>query len=82
MQSAQIAFFFAGSAGLLIIAALALVALLFDGNGALFRAPRRRRDRRRARAVNVSTRRVGGLRFLKIGRLCVSLCVTRDYRPL
>jgi hypothetical protein len=35
-----------------------------------------------ASALNISTRRVGGLRFLKVGRLCVSFCVTREYRPL
>jgi hypothetical protein len=32
--------------------------------------------------VNASTRRVGGLRFLKLGRFCISWCVTRDYRSL
>lgn len=31
---------------------------------------------------NISFRRVGGLRFLKIGRFCVSFCVTATYRPL
>lgn len=31
---------------------------------------------------NVSTRRIGGLRFFKIGRLCFSFCLTREYRPL
>lgn len=30
--------------------------------------------------MNISTRRVGGLRFVKVGRLCVSFCVTREYR--
>ncbi len=29
----------------------------------------------------ISTRRVGGLRFVKIGRLCLSWCVTREFRP-
>lgn len=33
-------------------------------------------------ALNVSYRRNGGMRFLKIGRLCLSWCVTREYRPL
>lgn len=32
--------------------------------------------------VNVSARRVGGIRFLKVGRFCVSFCVTREYRPI
>ena len=32
--------------------------------------------------ADVSTRRVGGLRFVKIGRLTVSWCVSREYRPL
>jgi hypothetical protein len=32
--------------------------------------------------LNISFRRVGGMRFLKIGRLCVSWCVTGQYRPL
>lgn len=31
---------------------------------------------------NISTRRVGGIRFLRIGRLCLSFCITRDYRDL
>ena len=29
---------------------------------------------------NISTRKVGGLRFLKIGRFCFSFCVTREYK--
>ena len=29
---------------------------------------------------NISTRLVGGIRFLKIGRFCFSFCVTRQYR--
>lgn len=32
--------------------------------------------------INVSYRRVGGMRFLKLGRLCLSWCVTRTYVPL
>lgn len=32
--------------------------------------------------LNISTRRVGGIRFLKVGRLCFSFCVTREYRNL
>ena len=31
---------------------------------------------------NFSTRRIGGLRFFKLGRLCLSFCVTREYRAL
>ena len=31
---------------------------------------------------NISMRKVGGIRFLKIGRFCFSFCVTRSYRPL
>jgi hypothetical protein len=33
-------------------------------------------------ALNISTRRVGGIRFVKIGRFCFSFCVTRRYRPI
>jgi hypothetical protein len=32
--------------------------------------------------VNASYRKVGGLRFLKLGRLCFSFCVTREYRAI
>ena len=31
---------------------------------------------------NISTRRIGGLRFVKIGRFCFSFCVTREYKSL
>lgn len=31
---------------------------------------------------NISTRKVGGLRFVKIGRFCFSFCLTRGYRSL
>lgn len=31
---------------------------------------------------NISTRRVGGLRFLKIGRLTFMFCLSREYRAL
>lgn len=31
---------------------------------------------------NISTRKVGGIRFFKIGRLCLSFCITRAYRPV
>ena len=32
--------------------------------------------------LNVSTRKVGGLRFIKVGRRTVSFSVSRRYRPL
>lgn len=32
--------------------------------------------------LNISTRKVGGLRFIKVGRLCVSFCITRRYRDI
>jgi hypothetical protein len=31
---------------------------------------------------NICTRRIGGIRFVKIGRFCFSFCLTREYRPL
>lgn len=31
---------------------------------------------------NLSTRRVGGIRFLRIGRITITLCVSRGYRPI
>jgi hypothetical protein len=31
---------------------------------------------------NVSYRKVGGLRFLKLGRLTFMWCVSRQYKPL
>lgn len=31
---------------------------------------------------NFSTRRVGGIRFIKLGRLCFSFCLMRKYKPL
>lgn len=31
---------------------------------------------------NVSYKKNGGMRFLKIGRLCVSWCVTKQFRPM
>lgn len=33
-------------------------------------------------ALNFSTKRVGGLRFLRIGRFCFSFCITRAYRDM
>jgi hypothetical protein len=32
--------------------------------------------------LNISTRRVGGLRFIKIGRFTLMFCASREYRPL
>ena len=29
---------------------------------------------------NITTRKVGGLRFIKIGRFCFSICITKEYR--
>lgn len=31
---------------------------------------------------NISTRKVGGIRFFKFGRLCFSFCITRQYKAL
>jgi len=31
---------------------------------------------------NASTKKVGGLRFVKIGRFCVSYCVTKTYKAV
>lgn len=31
---------------------------------------------------NFSTRRVGGLRFIKLGRFTLMFCVAREYRSL
>jgi hypothetical protein len=33
-------------------------------------------------ALNISTRKVGGIRFVKIGRLCFAFCITREYVAL
>jgi hypothetical protein len=46
--------------------------------------PRRVRGRVTAMPpfFNVSTRRVGGIRFLKIGRLTLAFAVARAYRPI
>lgn len=33
-------------------------------------------------SLNISTRKVGGLRFIKLGRLCVSFSVTQRYKAL
>lgn len=35
-----------------------------------------------ARFFNISWRKVGGLRFLKLGRLTLMFCVSNSYRPL
>jgi len=37
---------------------------------------------RQVPALNISTRKIGGLRFIKVGRLCVSFCITSSYRSL
>ena len=31
---------------------------------------------------NISTRKVGGIRFVKIGKLCFSFCVTKQYKTI
>lgn len=31
---------------------------------------------------NISTKKVGGLRFIKLGRICFSFCVTKQYKPM
>jgi hypothetical protein len=31
---------------------------------------------------NISTKKIGGIRFIKIGKLCFSFCVTSFYRPI
>jgi hypothetical protein len=31
---------------------------------------------------NVSTKKVGGIRFLKLGKLCLSFCVTEKFKPI
>jgi hypothetical protein len=35
-----------------------------------------------ASIFNVSAKRVGGIFFLKVGRLCFSFCLTAEYRAL
>jgi hypothetical protein len=32
--------------------------------------------------INASTRKVGGLRFVKLGRFTLMFCISREYRPL
>lgn len=32
--------------------------------------------------LNFSTRRVGGLRFVKIGRITIMFCLSRQYKSL
>lgn len=34
------------------------------------------------KAFNISARRVGGIRFLKVGRLTFAFSVSRAYRPI
>jgi hypothetical protein len=43
---------------------------------------REREAQTRVRFWNVSTRKVGGLRFIKIGRLTISISVSKSYRSL
>ena len=31
---------------------------------------------------NICTRKVGGIRFVKIGKLCFSFCITAKYKPI
>jgi len=31
---------------------------------------------------NVSTKKVGGIRFIKLGKLCLSFCVTEKFKPI
>ncbi len=32
--------------------------------------------------LNLCHRKVGGITFIKIGRLCFAVCLTKEYRPL
>jgi hypothetical protein len=34
------------------------------------------------RAINISTRKVGGLRFVKLGRFTFMFCVSKEYKSL
>lgn len=36
----------------------------------------------RSRILNLSTRRVGGIRFIKIGRINISVSLSNEYTPL
>ena len=31
---------------------------------------------------NVSTRKVGGIRFVKLGKICFSFCLTKEYKAM
>ena len=33
-------------------------------------------------AFNISTRKVGGLRFVKLGRFTFMFCLSKEYKPL
>ena len=35
-----------------------------------------------SKMLNISWRRVGGLFFLKLGRMTFMFCLSREYRPL
>jgi hypothetical protein len=32
--------------------------------------------------LNFSTRKVGGLRFFKLGRFTLMFCISKEYKPL
>ena len=32
--------------------------------------------------IPVSTRKVGGIRFIKVWKLCFSICITKEYKSL
>ena len=38
--------------------------------------------RRVTNMFNISTRKVGGLRFVKLGRFTFMFCVSKEYKPL
>jgi len=31
---------------------------------------------------NVSMKKVGGIRFIKLGKLCFSYCITKEFKPV
>jgi hypothetical protein len=39
-------------------------------------------DHARLSIINFSTRKVGGLRFVKLGRFCFMFCLTKEYKAL
>jgi hypothetical protein len=48
----------------------------------MYQTPQRRRSGKGKVMFNISTAKIGGIRFLKIGRFCFSFCVTHEYRAL